>query len=176
MRRHQQTGGAVAVQLPDSAVTCSEHPAIPEKHTAAVVVVAGQQADLPGPRVGEGLADPAHLGVLKRQLLRLNMFGRHLQGQCGQRRERGWGLAGGLTTRRHCNSHNNRGQSSGVHIHPEKQDKYPPPTISVFGIHEHVFFSYTHRQTDTQSADYHFLPEETPLQTLPTKPSTHQSH
>lgn len=77
--RDQQTGGAAAVLLPYSAVAGSEHPAIPEQHTTAVVVVVGsQQADLPGPGVGWGLGDLAHLDILKRCLLGQNMLGRHL--------------------------------------------------------------------------------------------------
>lgn len=99
-RRHQQTGGAAAVQLPDFAVAGGEHPAILEQHaTAEVVAVVILQADLPGPGVGVGSADPTHLVVL----------GRHVLEQCGQGRGRGRGLAGGLATWRLCNSHNIQG-------------------------------------------------------------------
>lgn len=50
-----------------------------------------------------------------------------------------------------------RGQSSG-HVHPWEQDKSPLPTVSVCGICEHVFFSYTHTQKDRHTVSGLSLP------------------
>lgn len=50
----------VVVLVPDVAVFSSEHPAVVDQYSAAVVVSTGLQADLPGPVEGAGLCHIPH--------------------------------------------------------------------------------------------------------------------
>lgn len=171
---------ATVLSLPDSAVAGSEHPAILEQHAAAVGVVAGLQADLPGPGVGAGPADPAHLGILKWRLRGQNILGRSLQGQrglgqCGQRQGRGCGLAGGLTTRQSCNSHNVQG--SKFKPHPPRGAGETPNTYRQCVWHLRKGLLDLHKQTGTSSQTKTVSRPPLPSgRALPTQPSTHQSH